>query len=186
MTHHFAPALRTAYRSLAAILLAAVLLVAAVASVRSAQPKFLSDDPITREPETQDASGAQPWDIDLFYDLTYNLFATPRRVPANTRAGNVNTVDEVPDSSWFTNRIGTRELTVDDVMRGPAAGPPPNPSGWTITREKSAGAAPGFVAEDASGHTWFVSFDPPSNPEGATGAVVVATKIFWALGYNQV
>ncbi len=26
----------------------------------------------------------------------------------------------------------------------------------------------------------------PSNPEGATAAVVIATKLFWALGYNQV
>ena len=31
-----------------------------------------------------------------------------------------------------------------------------------------------------------MSFDAPANPEGATAAVVVATKIFWALGYNQV
>ena len=44
----------------------------------------------------------------------------------------------------------------------------------------------GFTAQDANGQTWFVSFDAPANPEGATGAVVVATKIFWALGYNQV
>ena len=48
------------------------------------------------------------------------------------------------------------------------------------------GAAPGFTAQDANGQTWFISFDAPVNPEGATGAVVVATKIFWALGYNQV
>jgi hypothetical protein len=45
---------------------------------------------------------------------------------------------------------------------------------------------PGFTARDANGETWFVSFDPPSNPEGATAAVVIATKLFWALGYNQV
>ena len=148
--------------------------------------KFFSDDPLTHEPETQDASGAQEWDIDLFYDLTYNLFATSRRVPAGIRAGNVNTVDEVPDSSWFTNRVGTRELPVDVVVRGPVVGPAPAPSKWTITREKSAGAAPGFTAQDANGQTFFISFDSKVNPEGATSAVVVATKIFWALGYNQV
>ena len=34
--------------------------------------------------------------------------------------------------------------------------------------------------------TWFLEFDPPYFAEGATGAVAVATKIFWALGYNQV
>ena len=31
-----------------------------------------------------------------------------------------------------------------------------------------------------------MSFDAPSNPEAATGALVVANKIFWTLGYWQV
>jgi hypothetical protein len=174
------------HRRLATTIVASGLLVAALVVVHTAGPKFLPDDPIAREADTEDASGAQPWDIDLFYDLTYNLFATPRRVPENIRAGDVNTIDEVPDSSWFTNRLGARPLTIDEVVRGPVEGPSPDPSHWIITREKSAGAAPGFTARDARGQTWFVSFDAPANPEGATGAVVVATKIFWALGYNQV
>ena len=33
--------------------------------------------------------------------------------------------------------------------------------------------------------TWFLAFDPKSNPEGATGAAVVASRIFWTLGYFQ-
>src|SRR5262249_54828742 len=41
-------------------------------------------------------------------------------------------------------------------------------------------------AKDAKGETWFLEFDPSYFPEGATGAVQVATKLFWALGYNQV
>ena len=102
------------------------------------------------------------------------------------RAQNINTIDEVPDSSWFTNRIGTRPLTLEELLRGPVAAPAPAPTKWTVTREKSAGAAAGFTASDANGETWFVSFDAPANPDGATGAVVIATKIFWALGYNQV
>jgi hypothetical protein len=148
--------------------------------------RFYDDDPLAREPETQDASGAQPWDIELLYDLSYNLFVTPRRPATGVRAQNVNTIDEVPDSSWFTNRIGARELTIAELLRGPNAGEPPDVSGWTITREKASGFAPGFTATDGGGRVWFVSFDPPSNPEGATGAMLVATKIFWALGYNQV
>ena len=35
------------------------------------------------------------------------------------RAKNINTVDEVPDSSWFTNRAGHRPLTPEDVANGP-------------------------------------------------------------------
>jgi hypothetical protein len=186
MTPFLTAAQRTTRRRLAAMLFGSGLLVATIALGRSAEPKFLSDDPIDREPEAADASGAKPWDIHLFYDLSYNLFVTTRRVPANIRAQNVNTIDEVPDSSWFTNRIGTRAMTVDELRRGPVVGPAPASSRWTITRAKSAGDAPGFTAQDANGQTWFVSFDAPPNPEGATGAVVVATKIFWALGYNQV
>jgi len=184
MTRHLA-APRNTSRWLATTLFASGLLAAALAA-QSAGPKFLADDPLAREPETQDASGAQPWDIDLFYDLAYNLFVTPRRVPPQVRAQNVNTVDEVPDSSWFTNRIGARRLTIEEAVRGPIVGPAPDPTRWTLTREKSSGAAPGFTAKDANGETFFVSFDAPGNPDGQTGAVVVATKIFWALGYNQV
>jgi hypothetical protein len=172
---------------LALVLVSGALLLGAFGGgLRAAGQKFFSDDPLTTVPETADASGAQPWDIDLFYDLSYNLFVTARREVQPARAQNLNTIDEVPDSSWFTNRIGSRELTVEEVLRGPVGGPAPDPSKWTISREKSAGAAAGFTAKDAGGQTWFVSFDAPSNPEGATGAIVVSTKIFWALGYNQV
>lgn len=163
-----------------------MLVLAGTLAVSTASRKFYRDDPIAREPETQDATGAEPWDIDLFYDLGFNLFVTARQKPDDVRARNINTIDEVPDSSWFTNRIGSREMTEGEVVRGPEDGDAPDASAWTLIREKSSGFAPGFTARDARGSTWFVSFDPPSNPEGATGALVVATKIFHALGYNQV
>jgi len=183
--HPVFPSSRNATRR-ALALSACVVIALSLGPGRAAEPKFYSDDPLSRVPETADASAAQPWDIDLFYDLSYNLFVTTRRVPSNVRAQNVNTIDEVPDSSWFTNRIGTHPLTAEEAVRGPITGPAPDPSRWTITREKSAGAAPGFTAKDAGGQTWFVSFDAPANPEGATSALAVATRIFWALGYNQV
>jgi hypothetical protein len=160
--------------------------VGAAAAAHTVQQKFMPDDPLARAPETGDASKAEEWEVNLFYDLGYNLFVTSRREPTNTRAQNLNTIDEVPDSSWFTNRIGRQPISVQQLLQGPVAGPPPASSRWTITREKSVGDAPGFTAQDANGQTWFVSFDAPSSPQGATGAVVVATKIFWALGYNQV
>src|SRR6188508_3410038 len=91
---------------LVAILLASV----AGTPASTNPPRFYDDDPIAREPEPRDASGAQPWDIGLLYDLSYNLFVVQRSKPSGTRAQNINTIDEVPDSSWFTNRIGTRDL----------------------------------------------------------------------------
>jgi hypothetical protein len=155
-------------------------------SASGAGPRFYPDDPISREPDSHDASGTQPWKIGLMYELAYNLFVTSGYQPSNTRARNINTIDEVPDSSWFTNRLGKEPLSAAQVERGPLVGRPPAPEQWVITREKSAGINPGFTARDANGDTWFLQFDPASRPEGATAANVIATKIFWALGYNQV
>jgi hypothetical protein len=155
-------------------------------SATATSPRFYRDDPIGREPESQDASRAAPSEIGDLYEMTYNLFAQPRYKPSGRRAQNLNTIDEVPDSSWFTNRIGTKALTVDEIVRGPIVGAPPDPSRWVIIREKTSGVHPGVTARDAKGQIWFLEFDPPYYPEAATAAVVMATKFFWALGYNQV
>src|SRR5687767_9969976 len=37
---------------------------------------------------------------------------------------------------------------------------------------------------DAGGQLYFIKFDPPSNPEMASGAEVIATKFFHAFGYH--
>jgi hypothetical protein len=118
--------------------------------------------------------------------MTYNLFVQSKYKPSGLRAQDLNTIDEVPDSSWFTNRVGARPFAIDEVVRGPIAGDPPDPSRWVIFREKTSGVHPGVTARDARGQTWFLQFDPEYYPEAATGAVVMATKFFWALGYNQV
>jgi hypothetical protein len=149
-------------------------------------PRFYPDDPIAREPESRDASKAAPYEQSQMYELMYNLFVNSGHESSGVRAKNINTVDEVPDSSWFTNRIGTRPVTTEEIARGPIVGRPPDPSKWVLIREKSAGAHPGFTATDGSGETWFLAFDPKWAPGAATGAVSIATKIFWALGYNQV
>lgn len=155
------------------------------ATPRGATTRFYSDDPLQREPDTQDASKVQAWDIDLFWDLAENLFAHPGDPAANVKAQNVNTIDEVPDSSWFTNRIGTRPLSIEEAVRGPLAGEGPAPGKLSVIRAKEAGFAPGFTVRGSNGETWFVSFDANGFPEAATGAILVANKIFWALGYWQ-
>jgi hypothetical protein len=171
-------------RAAACLAIAASLLV--LGELSAATKRFYPDDPITREPESRDASGAQPVDIGLMFELSYNLFVAADHVPSNTRAGNVNTIDEVPDSGWFTNRVGARPISASELARGPVSGPPPAPERWVILREKSAGANPGFTARDANGETWFLGFDSARYPEGDSAAVVVATKLFWGLGYNQI
>ena len=179
---------RTRLRAtLAAVLAGAGLALATVAVPSGAGQKFYPDDPLWKEPETQDASKVEAWDIDLAVDLATNLFGRPGDPTPDVRARNVNTVDEVPDSSWFTNRIGHRAVSIDEVVRGPVeTRGPDGREGWLVTHAKETGMSPGFTIRDGAGETWFVQFDAAGFPELATGSVVVASKIFWALGYFQV
>ena len=149
--------------------------------------RFYDDDPLGREPETQDASGVRERNIDLFYDLAENLFTRPGDPALDVRARNINSIDEVPDSSWFTNRILARPLSVEEAARGPLTG---NGSGaWHLVGDPAqggrvrprlhdegrTGARPGSSRSTARGIR-----------EAATGAILVANKIFWSLGYWQV
>jgi hypothetical protein len=169
-------------------LLAAIgaLTVIAISAPRTATQKFFEDDPIAREPETQDASKAQGRDINLLFDIAPNLFSHPGDPAEDVRAKNINTIDEVPDSSWFTNRILAQPLTPEEIARGPVSGPGPADGRWSIVAPKRSGVSPGFTMRDSAGTLWFVSFDGRGYPEAATGAVLVANKLFWALGYWQI
>jgi hypothetical protein len=159
---------------------------AASATVSTSEQRFYDDDPIARVPESRNAAGAKPLSIELFFEYGYNLFVNAKRKPSNTQAGNINTIDEVPDSSWFTNRIGAAPMTAAQLARGVNSDTLPAPEKWTLLREKSAGTSPGFTARDANGQTWFLQFDAPEFPEASSADVEINTKLFWALGYNQV
>jgi hypothetical protein len=167
-------------------LLCAVAVLTIVTAPASGQrPKFYNDDPIARVVDTMDASGVQPKSVNLVYDESRNLFGNPGDPNMNRRALNINTIDEVPDSSWFTNRIlGPRPMTVDEIVKGPDLGTGPAPGQWTIVAGKSDGITPGFTILDSAGERWFIKFDPPKWREMATGAEVAVTKLFHALGYN--
>ncbi len=68
----------------------------------------------------------------------------------DVRALNVNTVDEVPDSSWFTNRIGRRDMTVAEVVSGPDRLERVSLDGWVVSGGKSIGR-PARLPHDRSG-----------------------------------
>ena len=162
-----------------------VLVIAASAMTLGAQSRrFYPDDPIWREPMTQDVKNAVRYEPDLAYQTIENLFWRPGDKVLGQRAKNVNTVDEVPDGPYFVNRAGRTPLTPAIVARaantsdGPAAGK------WTIVSAKSDGVTPGFTIRDSADQLWFVKFDPPGWRGMATGSEVVAAKLFWAAGYH--
>lgn len=101
------------------------------------------------------------------------------------RAANVNALDEVPDSTWFTNRIGVRDVSVEEIRQGPNRGDGPERVGpWKVLQTKAGGASPGFLVEDGRGERYVIKFDRPSRPEMETGADVVVQRLLWAVGYN--
>jgi hypothetical protein len=101
------------------------------------------------------------------------------------RAGNVNAMDEVPDSTWFENRIGVRDLSIDEIRRGPnQSGSPENHLPLTIKSSKVGGVAVGFIVEDARGVKYLLKFDTLEFPEAETAADVVVQRLLWAVGYH--
>lgn len=102
-----------------------------------------------------------------------------------TEAANINAFDEIENSTWFKNRNGHKQMSIEEISRGPHTGNGPDTDGdWIVTKAKVAGMAPGFFIKDKRGERYIIKFDPVGWPELSTGAEVVSTKILHAAGYN--
>jgi hypothetical protein len=158
-----------------------LLLIVATMTPQAATPKFYPDDPIAREIDDRDASKLRP--VNLSPTMSGWQAVRTAGDNASRPAMNVNTVGEVPDSNWFTNRIGHRDVSLAELVRGPDTLPAPPSGPWTVVAGKSDGVTPGLRLKDAAGRLFFVKFDPPGHSEMASGAEIVATKLLYALGY---
>jgi hypothetical protein len=157
------------------------LLAFALASIGTcAAQQFLPDDPLTRTPEVAPVGKTNAQDINALYDFAHNSFRYKNR--NETESLGINTLGEVPDSSWFTNRdIGS--LSVEAVKRGARVHGGPEPP-YTVVAAKTEGVSTGFRIRDGRGLLYFVKADPPSNPEMATAADVLGALFLYAAGYN--
>ena len=151
--------------------------------------RFYPDDPIAREPKPLPVAKALNRKINDYYDFFQNTFFEPDKDEIKHHdpapSVGVNTLGEVPDTAWFTNRIGACEMSIDELVRGPGDGHAPNmDKPWTVISAKNEGVTPGLVIKDAAGRKYFLKFDPKSNPELASAADVLGSKFFYDLGYN--
>lgn len=147
-------------------------------------PMWVDDDmrPFAERPEEYFSPFA--WDgADQMFFGPMSAFLAVR---PGGEAVNVNAVDEVPDSSWFQNRIGRHPMTVARLVRGPCEDGPLDAAGpITVTDAKPNGANPGFIVEDAEGRKFLLKFDGEQQPERATAADVIGTLMYWAAGYHS-
>ena len=148
--------------------------------------KFYPDDPIQRDNDSLDTP-EKPASIELgdLYDRVSHITKDFGSSEIGSEARNVNTLDEVPDSNWFTNRHGANRMSLEDLGRGSNVGGAPNPhETWTVFKGKSQGLTPGFEILDSKGDRYVIKLDPLGVPELSTAAEAIATKIFYAIGYN--
>jgi hypothetical protein len=159
-----------------------VILTVLVAAPAWAQ-KFYPDDPILVDRD--DLPIDKPGEIELSptYDVLEKSFAPMDPGLEIPRAMNVNTLGEVPDSSWFRNRIGIRDMSLEELARGPVGGGRPELP-LTVVAGKATGISPGFTVRDAKGKIYFVKFDPLPHPNLSTAADVIGKNFFHAIGYN--
>jgi hypothetical protein len=125
--------------------------------------------------------------VDLYhYDaLLYRRIERALELPRPRRAAGVNALDEVPDSTWFTNRIGIRDMTLPELTAGPVTLDSPElHRPWKVVRTKPGRGDIGFLIEDARGERFLLKFDPPGHPEQESATHVIVGKILWACGFN--
>ena len=175
-----------------AVLVVVIVAAGWTATSWTAAQRFYSDDPVWQDDDRAfDAGGARTADRSEGFDFLLNSFGSPgdRR---DIRALNVNTLDEVPDSSWFTNRIGRQPLSIAEIERGPDSIARFDITDWVITAGKGpAGFQPGFRAVDARDkrprpQLFQLEGDTEDFPELATGGEMIGTYVYHAIGYNVV
>lgn len=174
-------------RSLAACALAVLVAFGALATAQQpAGPKFRPDDPLRVDDDRAvDVGRLEERDDSDIYDFLEHTFLGPGSKD-DIPALNVNTIGEVPDSSWFTNRYVNGLPPPETLARGPDTLPSLDITGWPVAEGKGEGATPGFRVRGPDGSLYQLKFDPPGNPEMATAAEVIGTAFYHAFGYHVV
>ena len=152
----------------------AVFLLACTLPVSRADDWLRLPPPLTVDADDRHIPEPREQRVSELYAIVYNSWmrhlSPAERVAAVRDAGalNVNAWDEVPDSSWFTNRIGPRSLSFDEICAG-LEGEPPETGAWAALRVEDEGYTPKLRVRDQAGRTYVLKFDP-STPEKNSGA----------------
>ena len=125
---------------------------------------------------------AQPGLVQYYFRTSVAAPAVDAlRVRRHHPARDVNSLGQVPDSTWFENRAG--RVTPEEVRRGPGRGRPAD-GPWRVDGIKIGGAAIGVTIVDAAGDRFIVKFDERRFPETESSADVIVQRLTWAFGYN--
>ena len=131
-----------------------------------------------------EAGFARPTEYFLNLPRLVRRLGAPFGVEKDIASASVNRLGEVPNSSWFTNRIGMFPLSPSALELGPnERRGPSHEAPWRVVGAKTQGVTPGFTIEDATGQRFLIKFGPASAPVAPTAAGVISQRLLWAAGY---
>jgi hypothetical protein len=135
----------------------------------------------------------EPYISPLVWDGADNEFFRPIAklfaVDPPKEARNVTAFDEVPDSAWFTNRIGVKKPKTDELLRGACRvedildGAKATPEKWVIDQGKPNGASPGFRMKIDGKKKYMFKTDSKEQPERPSAASAIGAAIYHAVGF---
>jgi len=166
-------------------------------SINCASQKHYKLRPVITEEDTKSIPKPKVRRVSLYENAFENMFGREVDEYANIswhnrklinnhkQAKNTNALNEVPNSSWFTNRNGKDPMTLEELKRGPNRGTGPDMEGpLTIIAAKVEGVSPGVTVKDRRGDVYFIKFDAKGYPQLNTAAEVITSKFVYVAGYN--
>jgi hypothetical protein len=136
----------------------------------------------------------EPYESPLVWDGADNLLFRPLSeafaFDPGREAVNVNSLDEVPDSSWFVNRSsedasGDRALGLSACDPQQVLDPQSATDGtWVIDKGKGDGSSPGFRVTIPGKGKYMFKGEPTDQPERPSAASVVGAAAYHLAGYN--
>lgn len=120
----------------------------------------------------------------------FRPFAKIFAVDPPQAAPNVNAFDEVPDSAWFTNRLGKQKPSREELLRGACrpedllVGETAAAGSWFIDQGKPNGASPGFRIKVGGKYKYLLKTDSLEQPERPTAASAIGAAIYHSAGFN--
>jgi hypothetical protein len=114
---------------------------------------------------------------------SYKLTDGRLKITVAMPASDVNSLDEVPCSTWFCPRNHLSALTPEELVAGDPSWKPPVPP-YRVVSSKSVGATAGFIVKDSTDRKFIMKFDPAGHLALTTAPDFIGNRLFWAAGYN--
>ena len=119
----------------------------------------------------------------------FRPFSEVFAVKKSKEAVNANSLDEVADSAWFTNRIGVKPFSEDELRLGACRseqyldGTSAADGEWLIDKGKGNGASLGFRVNIKGKGKYLFKADIPTQPERPSAASVIGAAAYHAAGF---